>query len=233
MSVLRVRGPEIMRRCSSLRLTLAAGAVAIATAAAPGGAQAGPTNVPFLGLYSTSDKIAASPGTPGGAGTFNAGGICSTTVGASNFATGCLAASGPETGGLITLQPAPLLYDTNYTLTFTITDTTSVAGSYYDLLINNAVVFQTPQVTPGGLKATDSAGTFSITLSGGPTPGPLTLALTNVYFDDTAPANLTFFTASTVRLSVSEVSAPEPASFALFGTGLGLIGLMRLRRSQA
>lgn len=193
-------------------------------------ASAGPSlAVPIILLnaktYSTSTAVAASPGITGGAGI---GGLC---VGGSP--TGCpTGQTGTLTNGEINLSPIALTagvdpaLDSNYQLTFSVTDLTTTAGSYYELELDGIPFYTTPTVTPGG--GTKSSGTGSIVLRGAQNPGTQVLGVTNLYLDDTGSP---LFSSGTFSLTVSESPAPEPASLGLFGAGVGMLAWFRRRRS--
>jgi PEP-CTERM motif len=196
-----------------------------------------------VGDYSNSGVSVTSGGVGpayGALAAFNQGGLCQQTA----RAVGCLSipsgSQGPTlTSGLasplanydgtIAINPNQLPNgDSDYTLDIHITDTSSTAGSYYEVTVNGIYIAETPVVTEGG--ASKSNGTITVNFSNGMALNPATiyLGITNGYFANTAsPA----FTGSELSLSVTELDIPEPASLAMFTVGLGLLSLLRRYRN--
>jgi hypothetical protein len=135
----------------------------------------------------------------------------------------------PLTNGMIPIDPVAELFDSDYELDITVTDKSSIAGSFYDIVLIGQNFDQdlgtTPVVTVDG--STKSFGSFSVGLNDGLAPGSYSLDITNVYFKNGSP----LFTASLLTVTVTETvtntAAPEPASLAIFGAGLGMMGLLR------
>jgi PEP-CTERM motif len=217
------------------RFLIVAGFLMLGTPLTSGSANA----IPALdsGEYSTGTGVPAAFGAPY---TVNQGGLCNQ----SSLAAGCLSiGSGSQGTGLQTGLTGPLANyngtiaispvnlgdgDSNYDLIIQISDRSSTAGSYYEVTLNGSYIGETPPVTEGG--SSKSSGSITVVLTDGNNVSPATeyLGITNGYFANNASP---VFSGSDLSLTVTEVDVPEPASLALFGASLGVMGLMRRYRA--
>ncbi len=127
----------------------------------------------------------------------------------------------------VPLIGTPLLgLDPYYELTFSITD------DAINLLSTYAVTAMGLPVSMTLLTGTLNTYNGSLVLNNGPVlPPTFSLVITNL-FQKNNPTQ-TSVTTDVFDLAVTETAAPEPASLAIFGAGLSLLGLVRRRRARA
>ena len=125
----------------------------------------------------------------------------------------------------ILINPIVITPDSNYLLQITITDQGHglghTAGSNYQLALNGVAL-------TGTATGVGTPNVFTVIERDGMNPGAYSLTVTNLYLQQASPA----FTNSYFTLSASEVPAPEPASLALFGSGVALLSLLRRRQAR-